>query len=49
LSAFGLRQAPANFPRGLREMNVEDDDGHRLRLGSPATGPADGVPLADGA
>lgn len=40
-----IRQAPANFPWGVREMNVEDPDGHRLRLGSEATGPADDVPL----
>jgi uncharacterized glyoxalase superfamily protein PhnB len=42
-----IRQAPANFPWGVREMNVEDLDGHRLRLGSDATGPADGVELAE--
>ena len=42
-----IRQAPANFPWGLREMNVEDLDGHCLRMGSEATGPADGVPLAE--
>ena len=40
-----IRQAPANFPWGLREMNVEDPDGHRLRMGSESTGPADGVAL----
>jgi hypothetical protein len=40
-----IRQAPANFPWGLREMNVEDLDGHRLRLGSEATGPVDNVAL----
>lgn len=40
-----IRQAPANFPWGLREMNVEDLDGHRLRIGSEATGPADEVAL----
>lgn len=38
-----IRQKPANFPWGLREMNVEDLDGHRLRLGSEATGPPDQV------
>ena len=42
-----IRQAPANFPWGVREMNVEDPDGHRLRLGGDATGPADGVELAE--
>ena len=40
-----IRQAPTNFPWGLREMNVEDLDGHRLRMGSDATGPADGTLL----
>jgi hypothetical protein len=40
-----IRQAPTNFPWGLREMNVEDLDGHRLRMGSDSTGPADAVPL----
>ncbi|QIG52242.1 hypothetical protein G5V57_33820 [Nordella sp. HKS 07] len=40
-----IRQAPASFPWGMREMNVEDLDGHRLRIGSEATGPADGVVL----
>lgn len=40
-----IRQAPTNFPWGLREMNVEDLDGHRLRIGSAATGPHDGVGL----
>jgi uncharacterized glyoxalase superfamily protein PhnB len=36
-----IRQKPTNFPWGLREMNVEDLDGHRLRMGSEATGPSD--------
>lgn len=40
-----IRQPPTNFPWGVREMNVEDLDGHRLRMGSEATGSADGVPL----
>ena len=40
-----IRQAPTNFPWGVREMNVEDLDGHRLRMGSDATGPDDGEPL----
>lgn len=42
-----IRQAPTNFPWGLREMNVQDLDGHRLRLGSPATGPSDEVGLEE--
>ncbi len=36
-----IRQAPTNMPWGVREMNVEDPDGHRLRMGSDATGPVD--------
>lgn len=40
-----IRQVPTNFPWGVREMNVEDLDGHRLRMGGPATDAADGVPL----
>lgn len=40
-----IRQAPTNFPWGIREMNVEDLDGHRFRMGSEASGPSDGVPL----
>lgn len=40
-----IRQKPTTFPWGVREMNVEDPDGHRLRIGSDAPGPADGEPL----
>jgi uncharacterized glyoxalase superfamily protein PhnB len=36
-----IRLAPTNMPWATREMNVEDLDGHRLRFGSDATGPAD--------
>jgi catechol 2,3-dioxygenase-like lactoylglutathione lyase family enzyme len=36
-----IRQPPVNMPWGTREMNVEDLDGHRFRMGSDATGPAD--------
>jgi catechol 2,3-dioxygenase-like lactoylglutathione lyase family enzyme len=36
-----IRLQPTNMPWGTREMNVEDPDGHRLRMGSDATGPAD--------
>ena len=40
-----IRQAPTNFPWGVREMNVEDLDGHRLRIGGEPTGPAEEAPL----
>lgn len=45
-----IRQPPTNFSWGMREMNVEDLDGHRLRMGT-GTGtdaPSDEVPLCDG-
>jgi ankyrin repeat protein len=45
--AATIRLKPTNFPWGLREMNVEDLDGHCLRLGSEATGPSDGALLAE--
>jgi catechol 2,3-dioxygenase-like lactoylglutathione lyase family enzyme len=36
-----IRMPPTNMPWGVREMNIEDPDGHRLRMGSDATGPAE--------
>ncbi len=36
-----IRQPPTNMPWCTREMNVQDPDGHRIRMGSGATGPAD--------
>ena len=42
-----IKQAPVNFPWGVRELNIEDLDGHRIRFSSDATGPADGVPHPD--
>jgi predicted enzyme related to lactoylglutathione lyase len=41
-----IRQPPTNFEWGVREMNVADPDGHRLRFGMGTDQPADGVPLA---
>lgn len=43
-----IRQPPTNFPWGTREMNVQDPDGHRLRMTAEATGDAGNVPLAEG-
>jgi ankyrin repeat protein len=43
-----VRQKPTNFPWGAREMNVQDLDGHRLRMSAGATGPSDGVDLDEG-
>ncbi len=36
-----IRLPPTNMPWGTREMNVQDPDGHRFRMGSDSTGPAD--------
>lgn len=43
-----IRQEPANFPWGMREMNVQDLDDHRLRMGCATTAPADGIALLEG-
>jgi uncharacterized glyoxalase superfamily protein PhnB len=42
-----IRQPPTNFEWGVREMNVADPDGHRLRMSMPSEHPGDGVPLAE--
>lgn len=43
-----IRQPPTNFPWGVREMNIEDLDGHRLRMGTGTNKSADAVPLCEG-
>lgn len=40
-------QAPINYSWGMREMNVEDPDGHRLRIGQNTEEPPDGIPLPE--
>ena len=42
-----IRQPPTNFEWGVREVNVADPDGHRIRFGMSTDQPADGVPLAE--
>ncbi|MEO1131423.1 MAG: bleomycin resistance family protein [Cyanobacteria bacterium J06639_1] len=43
-----VRQAPTNFAWGTREMNVEDLDGHRLRMSSSSNNASsDDVPLCE--
>lgn len=46
-SGANVRQPPTNFSWGMREMNVEDPDGHRLRFGHTTDAPPDGVPLCE--
>ncbi len=46
-SGATIRQPPTNFSWGMREMNIEDPDGHRLRMGCGTEEPADDVPLCD--
>ena len=41
-----IRQAPTNFPWGMREMNIEDLDGHRLRMGTETDEPDDNISLS---
>jgi catechol 2,3-dioxygenase-like lactoylglutathione lyase family enzyme len=36
-----IRMVPTNMPWGVREMNVEDPDGHRFRMGSDSKGQVD--------
>lgn len=42
-----IRQAPTNFSWGMREMNIEDPDGHRLRIGTATNAPTDDVALCE--
>ena len=48
-SGAKIRQEPTNFSWGMREMNVEDIDGHRLRIGQGTDAPSDGKDLCEGA
>lgn len=36
-----IREPPRNMPWGTLEMNIEDLDGNRIRMGSDATGSFD--------
>jgi uncharacterized glyoxalase superfamily protein PhnB len=42
-----IRQPPTNFEWGVREMNVRDPDGHRVRFGMATDQPSDGVAFPD--
>jgi uncharacterized glyoxalase superfamily protein PhnB len=36
-----IRQPPTNMPWGVREMKVQDPNGHRFRMGCHSKGPAE--------
>ena len=40
-SGVFIRQPPTNMPWGVREMNIQDLDGHRFRMGGHHDGPVD--------
>ena len=42
-----IRQPPTNFEWGVREMNVGDPDGHRLRFSMSTDQPGDGIPFPE--
>jgi uncharacterized glyoxalase superfamily protein PhnB len=42
-----IRQPPTTFDWGVRELNVGDPDGHRLRFSMPTDRPPDGVQLRE--
>jgi uncharacterized glyoxalase superfamily protein PhnB len=38
---------PTNFEWGVREMNIRDPDGHRIRFGMGTDRPSGGIPFPD--
>ena len=40
-----IRQEPSTFEWGVRELNVADPDGHRIRFSMSTTDPPDGRPF----
>jgi catechol 2,3-dioxygenase-like lactoylglutathione lyase family enzyme len=42
-----IRQPPTNFPWGVRELNVADLDGHRIRFSTATHAPADSADFPD--
>lgn len=42
-----VRQPPTTFEWGVRELNVADPDGHRIRFSTATTDPSDGRPFPD--
>ena len=39
--AVDIRQAPVTFPWGVRELNIADPDGHRIRFSTATDAPPD--------
>ena len=46
-SGATIRRPPANYPWGMREMLVEDPDGHCLRMGTGTGEPSDNSALQE--
>ena len=46
-SGANIRQPPTTFQWGMREMNIEDPDGHRLRIGHATDEPSENVALCE--
>lgn len=44
-SGANIRQPPTNYQWGMREMNIEDLDGHRLRIGHQTDEPSTNTQL----
>jgi catechol 2,3-dioxygenase-like lactoylglutathione lyase family enzyme len=42
-----IRQPPTNFPWGVRELNVADLDGHRIRFSTATHAPPDDAEFPD--
>jgi uncharacterized glyoxalase superfamily protein PhnB len=42
-SGAAICEPPTNYPWSMREMLVEDLDGHRLRMGSETMEPSNGA------
>ena len=46
-SGANIRQPPTDFQWGMREMNIEDPDGHRLRIGHGTNEPSTNVNICE--
>jgi uncharacterized glyoxalase superfamily protein PhnB len=45
--AVDIRQPPTTMPWGVRELNVADPDGHRIRFSTATDAPSDDADLPD--